>query len=77
MEPSKFRPRTNLNTTSNDPKDQPFWQPRLKPAPLLQQTPGSGEEQKWWSQQRGNKTESVIFTTFVWGESMHQNPDLP
>ena len=32
---------------------------------------------KCWSQQKGNKTESVIFPTFVWGESMHQNPDLP
>lgn len=43
------------NTTSNDPKDQPFWQPRLKPAPLLQQTQGSGEEKNAGVSKGGTK----------------------
>lgn len=68
MEPSKFRPRTNLNTTSNDPKDQPFWQPRLKPAPLLQQTPGSGEEKNGGVSKGGTKLR-VSFSPRLFGEN--------
>ena len=77
MEPSKFRPRTNRKTPPPTiPKISHFGSHVWSQLLCFNRLRAQGKK-KWWSQQRGNKTESVIFPTFVWGESMHQNPDLP